>query len=89
MTGRITALSIAALAGALMALQGSLNSNLGKLAGLWEATFLVQITGTLLTVTLLPLVGNGSLQKLWSAPWYTWLVLELPLFSLWQLVFPR
>jgi transporter family-2 protein len=73
LTGRITALFTAALAGALMALQGSLNSALGKLAGLWEATFLVQITGALLTIALLPLAGNGSLQKLWSAPWYTWL----------------
>ena len=67
------ALSIAALAGALMALQGSLNSALGKAAGLWETTFFVQITGTVLALILLPLVGDGSLQKLWSAPWYTWL----------------
>ncbi|NMB10716.1 MAG: DMT family transporter [Firmicutes bacterium] len=73
MTSRLVALLIAALAGALMALQGSLNSALGKLAGLWEATFLVQITGTLLAVGLLPLVGDGSLKKLWSGPWYTWL----------------
>ena len=56
-----------------MALQGSLNSALGRLAGLWEATFLVQLTGTLLAVGLLPLVGSGSLRKLWSAPWYLWL----------------
>ncbi|NMB46562.1 MAG: DMT family transporter [Firmicutes bacterium] len=73
MTARIAALLIAALAGALMALQGSLNSALGKVAGLWEATFLVQITGTLLAVGLLFAVSDGSLQKLWSAPWYTWL----------------
>ncbi|NLY51311.1 MAG: DMT family transporter [Firmicutes bacterium] len=73
MTGRLAALLIAALAGALMALQGTLNSALGKLAGLWEATFLVQITGTLLVAGLLPLIGDGSLGKLLEAPWYTWL----------------
>jgi len=56
-----------------MALQGTLNSALGKLAGLWEATFLVQITGTLLVAGLLPLIGDGSLGKLLEAPWYTWL----------------
>ena len=56
-----------------MALQGTLNSALGKVAGLWEATFLVQITGTLLVAGLLPFIGSGSLGKLLDAPWYTWL----------------
>ena len=56
-----------------MAVQGTLNSALGKLAGLWEAAFLVQITGTLMVVGLLPLIGRGSLGKLLQAPWYTWL----------------
>lgn len=73
LSARILALCMAALAGALMALQGSLNSVLGKAAGLWEATFFVQVTGTLLALASLPLVGEGSLQKIWSAPWYTWL----------------
>ena len=56
-----------------MALQGTLNSALGEVAGLWEATFLVQITGTLLVAGLLPFIGSGSLGKLLDAPWYTWL----------------
>jgi len=70
---RLAALLIAALAGALMALQGTLNSALGKVAGLWEAAFLVQITGTVLVAGLLPFVGTGSLAKVLEAPWYTWL----------------
>ena len=55
-----------------MALQGTLNSALESWRG-WEATFLVQITGTLLVAGLLPLIGDGSLGKLLEAPWYTWL----------------
>lgn len=73
LTGRIIALLTAALAGALMALQGSLNSALGKIAGLWETTFLVHIVGTIVALVLLPIVGDGSLSKLVGAPWYTWL----------------
>ncbi len=34
---------------------------------------MVQITGTLMVVGLLPLIGRGSLGKLLQAPWYTWL----------------
>lgn len=73
MTETVVALSIAALAGMTMALQGSLNSALGKVAGLWEATFLVHVVGLVFVTLLLPIVGAGSFRKLVEAPWYTWL----------------
>lgn len=56
-----------------MALQGSLNSALGKIAGLWQTTFLVHITGTILALIVLPFASGGSLSKIVDAPWYTWL----------------
>ncbi len=66
---------LAALAGAIMAIQGSLNSVLGKVSGILEATFIVHITGTLLLVILLfiPPISDGNLQNALKAPWYTWL----------------
>ncbi len=66
---------IAGLAGALMAVQGSLNSYLGEKLGLLPATFSVQFLGTL-TVGGLLLVfmkGESLLQKLPGIPFYFWL----------------
>lgn len=70
---RLVALLVAAGSGVAMALQGSLNAVLGKVAGLWETTFIVQATGLVLAAILVFgfRVGDGSL--LIRAPWYTYL----------------
>ncbi len=68
----LPALALAALAGALMALQGALNSALGKKIGLLEATAIVLLIGTLTAgLALFPLgLGRGSLGSLGHVPWY-------------------
>jgi len=66
---------IAMLAGAAMAVQGTMNSVLGKVVGLWESTLVVHIIG-LATVVVLMLVTGAGFQGLarWSeAPWYVYL----------------
>ncbi len=64
---------VALLAGLAMALQGSLDSLLGKAVGLLEATFVVHVTGTLTVVVGLFVLGlgKGSLLKIAGAPWYS------------------
>lgn len=68
-------LAVAAISGAIMAIQGSLNSVLGKLVGLWEATFIVHIIGTIiLTVVIFGLkLGHENWATLTQAPWYVYL----------------
>ncbi|MDH7576670.1 MAG: DMT family transporter [Bacillota bacterium] len=68
-------LIFALVAGVTMALQGSLNSALGKVIGLLEATFIVHVTGTLTLIILLFLLqlGRGDLGRWAQAPWYTYL----------------
>ncbi len=68
------ALAMALVAGVAMALQGSLNSALGKIIGLLQATLVVHLTATLLVIILLltPL-RDGNPGKLLSCPWYLWL----------------
>lgn len=68
-------LVLALVSGVLMAVQGSLNTALSKVVGLWEATFVVHATGTLvLLVALFVLkVGRGDLTLLGQAPWYSYL----------------
>lgn len=65
-------LVIAGLAGSAMALQGALNSALGKVIGLLEAVLLVMIIGSLTALlALYPLgLGRGNLAKLTEVPWY-------------------
>lgn len=68
------ALLMAALSGLLMALQGSLNSALSKAVGLLEATFIVQVVGSITGLGLLLAgLGEGSFAKFREAPWYTYL----------------
>ncbi|HHY15648.1 MAG TPA: DMT family transporter [Firmicutes bacterium] len=68
------ALVLAGFSGVLMALQGSLNSALGKTIGLLEATFVVQVLGSLTGLLLLLFgLGRGEWQKFRAAPWYTYL----------------
>lgn len=64
---------MAALAGALMAIQGTFNSILSKIIGLLEGTFMVHFTGTVVTGVLLLLWGNGHFSKASQVPWYAWL----------------
>ncbi|NMB20032.1 MAG: DMT family transporter [Firmicutes bacterium] len=68
------ALVLAALSGLFMALQGSLNTALGKVVGLLEGTFIVHLIGTLLALGLLLVgLGQGSIAEYSRAPWYTYL----------------
>jgi len=74
MGSRLAFLILASLAGAAMAVQGSLNSALGKVTGLVPATFLVHLLGTGAAGLLLLLpVTSGSLTRLPHAPWYAFL----------------
>jgi len=66
------ALLLAALAGATMAVQGTLNAALGKIIGVLEATLIVMLTGTLTVLLALYLLGlgKGNMARINSAPWY-------------------
>ncbi len=68
-------LLLALVSGVLMAVQGSLNTALSKVVGLWEATFVVHATGTvvLLVVLFLLKMGRGDLGNWSQAPWYSYL----------------
>lgn len=68
-------LAIAALSGAAMALQGTLNTALGKIVGIWESTLIVHVVGTVISLLVILIlgVGFGGLGKMGNAPWYTYL----------------
>ncbi|WP_258360681.1 DMT family transporter [Moorella sulfitireducens] len=68
------ALVLALVSGIAMAFQGSINSALGKIIGLLQATLVVHLTATLTVILLLltPL-NNGNFSKLLHCPWYLWL----------------
>jgi len=67
-------LLLALAAGVTMALQGSLNTVLGKVVGLLEATFYVHVIGTVALVVLLLFgLGQGNLGRYAQAPWYVYL----------------
>lgn len=71
----LIALLLALIAGVAMAIQGSMNTGLGKVIGLLEATFIVHVVG--LAVVLITLflfrLGRGDLSKISQAPWYLYL----------------
>ena len=71
----LIALLLAFIAGMAMAVQGSMNTGLGKIVGLLEATFIVHIIGTATLILLLFLlrIGQGNLSKFPQAPWYLFL----------------
>lgn len=57
-----------------MALQGSLNTALGKIVGLMEAAFIVHVVGSFVALSLLlGGLGQGDLSHFRQAPWYTYL----------------
>ncbi len=66
-------LLIAALSGIAMAIQGTVNSALGKVVGLLESTFIVHLTGLLLAAILLLFYRSGSGRlNFFQAPWYSY-----------------
>jgi transporter family-2 protein len=68
-------LVIAALSGAAMALQGTLNTALGKIVGIWESTLVVHLVGTAVSIMVLLAAGISitNFSKLGQAPWYLYL----------------
>ncbi|MFW6022628.1 MAG: DMT family transporter [Halanaerobiaceae bacterium] len=67
-------LILAAIAGLTMALQGSLNSVLSKKIGIFEASFIVHITATLILIVILMLnISKGNIYSWREAPWYLYL----------------
>lgn len=69
----VVALVIAAVSGLFMAIQGSLNTALGKVIGLLEATFVVHVVGSIFAAVLLIIgLGEGKWAQLGKAPWYTY-----------------
>ncbi|HLV09706.1 MAG TPA: DMT family transporter [Halanaerobiales bacterium] len=67
-------LLLAALAGLSMAVQGSLNSVLGKKLGIIEASFIVHlIAAAILFIFLLFNLGKGNSASFFKGPWYLYL----------------
>ncbi|MGM0471683.1 MAG: DMT family transporter [Bacillota bacterium] len=68
-------LLVALTAGVAMAVQGSLNSVLGKIIGFWEATFIVHVIAVLVVAGLIFIVGlnKGDFSKFTQVPWYIYL----------------
>lgn len=64
---------LAAFSGAMMALQGTLNSMLGKRVGPWPATFLVLSSATLLVFLVLLFQTRKTPSAWFSAPWHLYL----------------
>ncbi len=81
---KVFPLIIAGLAGGSMALQGVLNSILGKKIGEFEATFIVHAIATgLLGIVLVLGVTNGSLRNIRSVPWFGFLGGPLSVIIIW------
>jgi transporter family-2 protein len=75
MDAKILALIVAAVSGVAMAFQGTLNSALGKVIGLWETTMVVHLIGAVIVAVLVfgCKMGECDLSKWSQAPWYTYL----------------
>lgn len=75
MSGILLALLAAAVSGVLMAVQGALNSALGKIIGLLETTLWVHLTATVVVAILVFAFkfGNGNFARISEAPWYFFL----------------
>ncbi|GAV25144.1 hypothetical protein ciss_10770 [Carboxydothermus islandicus] len=71
MDGKIIAYVVAALAGAAMAVQGSMNSALSKAIGLAKTTLIVHIVGTI-GAALFVLFSKEKGSEL-QGPWYYYL----------------
>ena len=68
-------LAIAAAAGVLMAVQGSMNGAMSKIIGVLEGNFILHAVGLLFIVLLLFVfgLGRGDLHELGKVPWYLYL----------------
>lgn len=68
-------LAIAAISGAAMAVQGTFNSVLGKIIGIWESTLVVHIIGTITVLAIMLLIGKNfnNFTKFNEVPWYAYL----------------
>lgn len=67
-------LSLAGLAGLTMAVQGSINSVLGKKIGILQASLIVHILATVLLIFLLLITKSKNTFSLWrEIPWYLYL----------------
>ncbi len=67
-------LGLAAVAGLAMAVQGSLNAALNKVIGLFPATLVVHIIGTVLTAAAVVFgLGHANWAKIATVPWYAYL----------------
>jgi len=75
MKGNLLFLLLAAAAGVMMALQGSMNGALGKIVGMLEGNFIVHAIGLAVVAIMLFLLGlgQGSLKNMGEAPWYLYL----------------
>lgn len=80
----ITPLLLAAIAGASMAVQGTLNAVLGKRTGAFEASFIVHVLGSLiLGLVLLLGLSDGDVRKATEAPWWSFLGGPLSVVIIW------
>lgn len=68
-------LGLAALAGAVMAIEGSMNAAMGKVLGVMESTLLVHLIGTIIVLIIMLFMGTGwaSWNKLGEVPWWAYL----------------
>ncbi len=73
-TGSIAALILALISGIAMAVQGGINSALGKIVGLLEATFIVHFTAAIFVGVMLFILnmGGNGFTKISDVPWYLW-----------------
>ena len=63
----------AVIAGAVMSVQGVMNTRLQDKVGLWEANAYVQGTAFLLSLLVMLVFGKGNLQAFRQVPWGYWL----------------
>ncbi len=67
-------LATAAISGALMTVQGAVNSALLRRIGLANMAAVVQVTGLLVAAAAFLIWGRwGKLVQVTNAPWYSWL----------------
>lgn len=62
----------AAVAGAIMSLQGVINTRLGEKTGVLEANAFVQGTAFILSVAIAFIFGKGNISALFRTDWIYW-----------------